>query len=43
MLSTNSFAHLVVMGASAGGIEVLSTLLATLPAEFPAPLVIAQH
>jgi two-component system CheB/CheR fusion protein len=36
-------AHLVVLGASAGGIEVLSTLVATLPADFPAPLVIAQH
>lgn len=36
-------AHLVVLGASAGGIEVLSTLVAALPADFPAPLVIAQH
>src|SRR5919199_2042994 len=35
--------QLVVVGASAGGIEALSTLVATLPAEFPAPLVIAQH
>jgi two-component system, chemotaxis family, CheB/CheR fusion protein len=43
MLPTDSFAHLVVLGASAGGIEVLSTLVATLPADFPAPLVIAQH
>jgi len=43
MLPTDSFAHLVVLGSSAGGIEVLSTLVATLPADFPAPLVIAQH
>src|SRR5260370_29043726 len=43
MLPTDSFAHLVILGASAGGIEVLSTLVATLPADFPAPLVIAQH
>src|ERR671937_99277 len=35
--------QVVVVGASAGGIEALSTLVATLPAEFPAPLVIAQH
>src|ERR671937_2958661 len=35
--------QLVVVGASAGGIEALSTLVATLPPDFPAPLVIAQH
>jgi two-component system CheB/CheR fusion protein len=35
--------HLVVVGASAGGIDALSTLVSTLPADFPAPLVIAQH
>jgi two-component system, chemotaxis family, CheB/CheR fusion protein len=35
--------QLVVVGASAGGVEALSTLVATLPPEFPAPLVIAQH
>src|SRR5947209_7863100 len=35
--------QLVVIGASAGGIEALSMLVATLPAEFPAPIVIAQH
>jgi two-component system, chemotaxis family, CheB/CheR fusion protein len=34
---------LVVVGASAGGIEALSTLVATLPADFPAPIVVAQH
>jgi two-component system CheB/CheR fusion protein len=34
---------LVVVGSSAGGIEALSTLVATLPATFPAPLVLAQH
>lgn len=34
---------LVVVGSSAGGIEALSTLVAALPAEFPAPLVLAQH
>ncbi|HEX5502512.1 MAG TPA: CheR family methyltransferase, partial [Thermomicrobiales bacterium] len=35
--------QLIVVGASAGGIEALSTLVANLPAQFPAPLVIAQH
>jgi two-component system CheB/CheR fusion protein len=35
--------QLVVVGSSAGGIEALSTLVATLPADFPAPLVLAQH
>src|SRR2546423_2256736 len=34
---------LVVVGASAGGIEALSTLVSTLAVDFPAPLVIAQH
>jgi two-component system CheB/CheR fusion protein len=33
----------VVVGASAGGIEALSTLVSSLAAGFPAPLVIAQH
>src|SRR5262245_63407216 len=35
--------QLVVVGASAGGIDALSTLVATLPKGFPAPIVIAQH
>lgn len=35
--------HLVVIGSSAGGIDALSTLVATLPADLPAPIVIAQH
>ena len=34
---------LVVVGSSAGGIEALSTLVAALPKDFAAPLVIAQH
>src|SRR5690242_12657478 len=34
---------LVVVGSSAGGIEALSTLVATLAADFPAPVVLAQH
>ncbi len=34
---------LVVIGASAGGIEALSVLLTTLPAPLPVPIVIAQH
>ncbi len=35
--------HLVVVGSSAGGIEALSTLLGGLKADFPAPVVLAQH
>ncbi|MBA3823051.1 MAG: chemotaxis protein CheB, partial [Ktedonobacterales bacterium] len=34
---------LVVIGSSSGGIEALSTLVATLPADFAVPIVIAQH
>jgi two-component system CheB/CheR fusion protein len=34
---------LVVVGSSAGGIEALSILVSTLPADFPAPMVLAQH
>lgn len=35
--------HLVVIGASAGGISALMTLAQTLPAGFPAPICIVQH
>jgi two-component system CheB/CheR fusion protein len=35
--------QLVVVGSSAGGVDALSTLVATLPRDFPAPIVIAQH
>src|SRR5438552_15167910 len=35
--------ELVVIGSSAGGIEALSVLIKTLPANFPAPVVLAQH
>jgi two-component system CheB/CheR fusion protein len=35
--------QLVVIGSSAGGIEALSRVVANLPADFPAPIVIAQH
>jgi two-component system CheB/CheR fusion protein len=35
--------QLVVVGASAGGIEALTQLVSTLPEEFPAPIVLAQH
>ena len=36
-------AQLVVIGSSAGGIEALSQLVASLPDDFPAPILIAQH
>lgn len=35
--------EIVVMGASWGGFEALSRVLAELPAEFPAPILVAQH
>ncbi|CAN5748310.1 hypothetical protein BH23ACT11_BH23ACT11_11130 [soil metagenome] len=35
--------RLVVVGSSAGGIEALSVLVSSLPEDFPAPVVIAQH
>lgn len=35
--------QLVVVGASAGGVEALLELVASLPADFPAPIVLAQH
>jgi two-component system, chemotaxis family, CheB/CheR fusion protein len=34
---------LVVVGSSAGGIEALSTLVASLPNGFPTPIILAQH
>src|SRR5215218_4798214 len=38
-----SFARLVVVGSSAGGVDALLTFVATLPSNFPAPIVVAQH
>src|SRR5438093_9166756 len=35
--------RLVIVGASAGGIEALSTLVSKIPPEFGAPIVVAQH
>lgn len=35
--------ELVVIGASWGGFEAVSKVLAGLPAEFPAPILLAQH
>ena len=34
---------LVVIGSSSGGIEAVSVLVSTLAADFPAPIVLAQH
>ena len=36
-------AQLVVIGSSAGGIEALTRVVASLPADFRTPIVIAQH
>jgi two-component system CheB/CheR fusion protein len=35
--------HLIVVGSSSGGIEALCMFVGTLPADFPAPIVLAQH
>jgi two-component system CheB/CheR fusion protein len=40
---TRPFSHLVVVGSSTGGIEALSELVASLPEDFPAPIVAVQH
>jgi chemotaxis response regulator CheB len=37
MAEDNTFSHLVVIGASAGGIEALSRLVSTLPEDLSAP------
>src|SRR5215212_9031115 len=37
------FARLVVVGSSAGGVDALLTFVATLPSDFRAPSVVAQH
>jgi two-component system, chemotaxis family, CheB/CheR fusion protein len=34
---------LVVIGSSAGGVEALSELVTTIPRDFPAPIILAQH
>ena len=43
MVANPRVPFLVVVGSSAGGIEALSKLVAGLPAEFPAAMVLAQH
>ncbi len=43
MTTPQPVTQLVTIGASAGGVETLSALVATLPASFPAPIVVAQH
>lgn len=42
-MTQGSFTHLVVVGSSAGGIGALSGLVSSLPEDFPAPIVVAQH
>ena len=41
--TASEFNELVVVGSSAGGIEALSILVSSLPKDFPAPIVLAQH
>jgi two-component system chemotaxis response regulator CheB len=35
--------HVVVIGTSAGGLEALTTLVRSLPADFPAPIAVVMH
>ena len=41
--ATRRAAELVAIGASTGGPAALNTILSTLPADFPAPILIVQH
>lgn len=43
MTESRTYSHLVVVGSSAGGVEALSVMVSTLPPDFSAPVVIAQH
>lgn len=40
---THNLGQVVAIGASAGGIEAVSKLVASLPSTFPAPVVVALH
>jgi two-component system chemotaxis response regulator CheB len=40
---TMSGFHIIVIGASAGGLEALKALAAQLPGDFPAPILIVHH
>lgn len=42
-LTSSTPSRLVAIGASAGGLNAFSTILAALPENFPAPIVIVQH
>ena len=42
-MATDNGSKLIVIGSSAGGIEALTRLVADLPADLPAAVVIAQH
>ena len=41
--TSSKMSELVVVGSSAGGVEALSIFVSTLPSDFPAPIVLAQH
>src|SRR4051812_6655577 len=43
VIQDDQLMKLVVVGSSAGGIQALSTLVESLPSNFPAPIVLAQH
>ncbi len=43
MATPDRAAHLVVVGASTGGVEALLALVAALPADFAVPIVLARQ
>ncbi|ANS74018.1 chemotaxis response regulator protein-glutamate methylesterase [Paenibacillus yonginensis] len=42
-VSSGGYQHIVAVGCSTGGPKALKVLLESIPAEFPAPIVIVQH
>ena len=42
-MADDTFTHLVVVKSSAGGIGALSGMVSSLPEDFDAPIVVAQH
>jgi len=42
-MKTTRWKHTVVIGTSAGGVDALGRLIAQLPANFPAPILVVQH
>ncbi|MDN5696943.1 MAG: hypothetical protein L0G70_03080 [Rubrobacter sp.] len=43
MTENGTISHLIVVGASAGGVDAISRMISTLSEDFPVPVVVAQH